>query len=115
MCDAVLRRFAFQQNVRQVLMFQFYYCQFYLNTWCKDVRNKAFMRSCWYLFQCTRICHHFPVIQRSKTVPRMELSVGKFKHEEAPGSEVIQIFSCSTQLSINFFLFINVKMPTIAF
>ena len=29
-----------------------------------------------------------------------------------PGSEVIKHFSCSTQLSMNFFLLINVKMPT---
>ena len=32
---------------------------------------------------------------------------------EQPGSEVIKFFSCSTQLSIKFFLLINVKMPTI--
>ena len=30
-----------------------------------------------------------------------------------PGPEVIKLFSCSTQLSIIFFLLINVKMPTI--
>ena len=30
-----------------------------------------------------------------------------------PGSEVIKLFSCSTQLSMKFFLLINVKMPTI--
>ena len=30
-----------------------------------------------------------------------------------PGPEVIKLFSCSTQLSIEFFLLINVKMPTI--
>ena len=30
-----------------------------------------------------------------------------------PGPEVIKLFSCSTQLSINFFLLIDVKMPTI--
>ena len=30
-----------------------------------------------------------------------------------PGIEVIQLFSCSTQLSIKFILLINVKMPTI--
>ena len=29
------------------------------------------------------------------------------------GPEVIKPFSCSTQLSMNFFLLINVKMPTI--
>ena len=29
-----------------------------------------------------------------------------------PGPEVIKLFSCSTQLSIKFFLLINVKMPT---
>ena len=29
------------------------------------------------------------------------------------GPEVIRLFSCLTQLSIKFFLFINVKMPTI--
>ena len=28
------------------------------------------------------------------------------------GSEVINLFSCSTQLSMEFFLLINVKMPT---
>ena len=30
-----------------------------------------------------------------------------------PGPEVIKLFSCSTQLSMNFFLLINVKMPTV--
>ena len=29
------------------------------------------------------------------------------------GPEVIKLFSCSTQLSTNFILLINVKMPTI--
>ena len=29
------------------------------------------------------------------------------------GSEVIKPFSCSTQVSMKFFLLINVKMPTI--
>ena len=29
------------------------------------------------------------------------------------GPEVIKLFSCSTQLSIKFFLLINVKMPTV--
>ena len=29
------------------------------------------------------------------------------------GPEVIKLFSCSAQLSIKFFLLINVKMPTI--
>ena len=29
------------------------------------------------------------------------------------GPEVIKLFSCSTQLSMNFFLLIDVKMPTI--
>ena len=29
------------------------------------------------------------------------------------GTEVIKPFPCSTQLSMNFFLLINVKMPTI--
>ena len=29
------------------------------------------------------------------------------------GPEIIKLFSCSTQLSMKFFLLINVKMPTI--
>ena len=29
------------------------------------------------------------------------------------GSQIIKLFSCSTQLSMKFFLLINVKMPTI--
>ena len=30
-----------------------------------------------------------------------------------PGPEVIKLFSCSTQMSMNFFPLIDVKMPTI--
>ena len=30
-----------------------------------------------------------------------------------PGSEVIKPISCSTQLSMKFFLLINIKMPTV--
>ena len=30
-----------------------------------------------------------------------------------PGLKVIQLFSCSVQLSMKFFLLINVKMPTV--
>ena len=33
--------------------------------------------------------------------------------ETKPGPEVIKLFSCSTQLSENFFLLIIVKIPTI--
>ena len=33
--------------------------------------------------------------------------------EQSEGPEVIQLFSCSTQLSIEFIKLINVKMPTI--
>ena len=33
--------------------------------------------------------------------------------KKTSGPEVIKLFSWSTQLSINFFLLINVKMPTI--
>ena len=31
----------------------------------------------------------------------------------SPGPEVIKLFSCSTQLSMNFFLLTNVEMPNI--
>ena len=30
-----------------------------------------------------------------------------------PGPKIIKLFSCSTQMSMKFILFINVKMPTI--
>ena len=36
-----------------------------------------------------------------------------FRSRTCSGPEVIKLFSCSTQLSIKFFLLINVKMPTI--
>ena len=39
------------------------------------------------------------------------LAIGNWKQSTLPGSRVI-IFSCSTQLSMNFILLINVKMPT---
>ena len=35
------------------------------------------------------------------------------EHINRLGPEVIKLFSCSTQLSMKFFLLINVKMPTI--
>ena len=45
-------------------------------------------------------------------------SFGYFVHlacylKQWSGTEVINLLSCSSQLSINFFLLINVKMPTI--
>ena len=36
-----------------------------------------------------------------------------FFEDWKPGPEVIKLFSYSTQLSMKFFLLINVKMPTI--
>ena len=44
-------------------------------------------------------------INAAKDTDEMADSVG-------PGPEVIKLFSCSTQLSMKFFLLINVKMPT---
>ena len=38
---------------------------------------------------------------------------GPLRNIRAPGPEVIKLFSCSTQLSMKFFLLINVKMPTV--
>ena len=35
------------------------------------------------------------------------------KKDRSPGPEVIKLFSCSTQLSMKFFLLLNVKMPTV--
>ena len=32
---------------------------------------------------------------------------------DQPGPEVLKLFSCSIQLSMKFFLLINVKMPTV--
>ena len=40
------------------------------------------------------------------------ISMGAGLQLEQPGPKVINLFSCSTQLSMNFFLLINVKMPT---
>ena len=39
--------------------------------------------------------------------------VCRFKSHHWPGSEVIELFPCSTQSSTKFILLINVKMPTI--
>ena len=36
-----------------------------------------------------------------------------YHNKGRPGPKVIKLFSCSTQLSMKFFLLINVKMPTI--
>ena len=33
--------------------------------------------------------------------------------QEQSGPQVIKLFTCSTQLSMKFFLLINIKMPTI--
>ena len=37
----------------------------------------------------------------------------QFKVKQKRGPEVIKLLSCSTQLSMKFFLLINVEMPTI--
>ena len=37
-----------------------------------------------------------------------------FEHVKRPGSKVIKLFTCSTQLGTKFILLINIKMPTIA-
>ena len=42
---------------------------------------------------------------------KQNISYEKKSHTMS-GSEVIKLFSCSTQLSMRFFLLINVKMPT---
>ena len=44
------------------------------------------------------------------------MTICKYKRSRSffePGPEVIKLFSCSTQLSMKFFLLITVKMPTI--
>ena len=41
------------------------------------------------------------------------LFVNCWKFMYIPGPEVIKLFSCSTLMSMNFFLLINVEMPTI--
>ena len=38
---------------------------------------------------------------------------GQGHYLNIPSTQVIKLFSCSTQLSMKFFLLINVKMPTI--
>ena len=43
----------------------------------------------------------------------MQLHFGVFCLVSIPGPAVIKLFSCSTQLSMKFFLLINVKMPTV--
>ena len=60
------------------------------------------------------IVHQGPVFQ---SIVRLTKSLGEdllsLTVLTKSGPEVIKLFSCSTQLSINFFLLINVKMPTI--
>ena len=41
------------------------------------------------------------------------LDLDQDRHFVGPGPEVIKLFPCTTQLSMKFFLLINVKMPTI--
>ena len=40
-------------------------------------------------------------------------ALSRLRYKRDPGPEVIKLFSCSTQLSMEFFLLIKVKMPTI--
>ena len=41
------------------------------------------------------------------------LCLNRFSCCHSSGPEVIKLFSCSTQLNMNVFLLINIKMPTI--
>ena len=58
-----------------------------------------------------------PIALRGPAKPVMSLIKCVYcylsKPNETHGPEVIKLFSCSTQLSMKFFLLINVKMPTI--
>ena len=58
--------------------------------------------------------HCLPLIYQVLDTKRLVLTLDKYtKFIMCPGPEVIKLFSCSTQLSMNFSLLINMKMPTI--
>ena len=50
---------------------------------------------------------------KQKQLPALRAGFVRGTCDCLPGPEVIKLFSCSTQLSMKFFLLINVKMPTI--
>ena len=75
--------------------------------WVKVVLDKLYCVSNKYLYPS-----ELPSGDRSETflascVPE------RYRKVRKSGPEVIKHFSCSTQLSMQFFLLINVKMPTI--
>ena len=54
-----------------------------------------------------------PIDNRVSSLKAKDLLLQGEEPTSRSGPEVIKLFSCSTQLSMNFFLLINVKMPTI--
>ena len=57
--------------------------------------------------------HHKSLFSVNKSVEKGHINKYNLSSESNPGPEVIKLFSCSTQLSMKFFLLITVKMPTI--
>ena len=54
----------------------------------------------------------FKFVQSSR-IKSVDLNFGVCLRGDKPGPEVLKLFSCSTQLSMKFFLLINIKMPII--
>ena len=98
----------------------------FINTCSQFVSNTDIILRCSFLiqlqqkqnYQITEIqCQHQGVAISKLLLSSFDLGFiftegrNLFNHE--PGPEVIKLFSCSAQLSMKFFLLINVKMPTI--
>ena len=67
----------------------------------------SYLELCCYNIGDTRVVKHY------KGCSRCPYSAEVVFDKSGPGPEVKKLFSCSTQLSMKFFLLINVKMPTI--
>ena len=74
--------------------------------------NSILIVSIWWENPCRKnveLDRLFPVLQTTAKLDRAPVRMKKAKS----GSEVIKLFSCSTQLSMKFIMLINVKMSTI--
>ena len=77
--------------------------------WICTVRSGLSVSMLRFIFFCLLWAHLCDVICKQN---RVELSW--VNHKPLSGPEVVKLFSCSTQLSMKFFMLINLKLLTIA-
>ena len=81
---------------------------------CKNCKQSRPWSNCFCLLRTICLNSKLKYIMQGCSFPLAKITQNRLSDLEGPGPEVINLFSCSTQLSMNFVLLINLKLLTIA-